>query len=271
MRFPQNLQRWKKWARNVACRLGILEVDGINQVYIISYPKSGRTWLRVLLGKALCDRFGLDKKWLLSTHILTRQAGILSTLFTHDSSDTGKSWTQLETDKSRYRNKKVVFLVRDPKDLIVSSYFHHTKRKNKFNGTISEFIRSDGYGIRKIIGFYKIWFENQTLPKDFLLLRYENLHEDAASCLRSLLAFIEAPPMPEKIVSDAVEFSSFENMRKMEMSSNFQRTSMKPGDPGDESSYKVRQGKIGGYVNYLSEEDIEFLDRIILETGHPFV
>ena len=270
MSLPQNLLDWKKWARNVARRLGILEAEGIKG-YIISSPKSGRTWLRVLLGKALCDRFGIDEKWLLSTDLLTQKAGIIPTRFTHDFSDTGKSWTQLETDKSPYRGQKVVFLVRNPKDLIVSSYFHHTNRKKKFNGTISEFIRSDRYGIKKIMAFYKIWFENQTLPSEFLLLRYENMHENAASCLRSLIDFIGVPDIPENVVANAVEFSSFENMKKMEMSNYFQMTMMKPADPANESSYKVRRGKVGGYVDYLSEEDVEFIDRIVSEMGHPFV
>ena len=31
-------------------------------VYILSYPKTGRTWLRALVGKALVDRYGLPPK-----------------------------------------------------------------------------------------------------------------------------------------------------------------------------------------------------------------
>ena len=150
------------------------------KVYIISYPKSGRTWLRLLLGKALCEHFNVDKKLLLETHSLTRSAKMPATLFTHDGAGFGdkNSWNELATDKSFYRNKKVVFLVRDPKDVIVSSYFHVTKRQGRFEGSLSEFIRSDIYGIKKIVTFYKIWLDNQTVSKDFLLLKYENIHKD---------------------------------------------------------------------------------------------
>ena len=89
------------------------------------------------------------------------------------------------------------------------------------------------------------------------MLRYENLHENAASCLRSLIDFIGVSDIPENLVASAVEFSSFfENMRKMEVSGNFRSRSMKPANLTDESSYKVRKGKIGGFVDYLSEEDI---------------
>jgi hypothetical protein len=36
------------------------------RVSIVSFPKSGRTWLRVLIGKALCEYAELDdqKIWL---------------------------------------------------------------------------------------------------------------------------------------------------------------------------------------------------------------
>ena len=40
-------------------------------VYVVSYPKSGRTWLRVMLGKAISDRYGLPQDQLL--HCLAAQ------------------------------------------------------------------------------------------------------------------------------------------------------------------------------------------------------
>jgi Sulfotransferase domain len=57
----------------------------------------------------------------------------------------------LETDKSRYRGTKVLYLIRDPRDVVVSCFFQATRRKKLFRGTLSEFIRSDNYGIRKIV------------------------------------------------------------------------------------------------------------------------
>ncbi|MEQ9550267.1 MAG: sulfotransferase domain-containing protein [Coleofasciculus sp. G3-WIS-01] len=242
------------------------------KVYIISYPKSGRTWLRILFGKALSEQFHLDETLLLETHPLTRSAKINPTLFTHDGAGFGdkNSWNELATDKSFYRNKKVVFLVRDPKDVIVSSYFHVTKRQRRFDGSISEFIRSDIYGIKKIVTFYKIWLDNQTVPKDFLLLKYENMHKDTSEVLRSLLSFTGVQNVPGNTIETAVNFSDFENMRKLESSQKFSKTSMQPGDTNDEESYKVRKGKVGSYLEYLSQDDMNFINQVIEEAGHPF-
>lgn len=121
----------KQKIRNIAEEFGInsiwgWQVDGI-KVYIISYPKSGRTWLRTLLGKALCDHYQIDKELLLQTHILSRRAKILPTLFSHDMKGS-ELWHELNPDKSKYRSKKIVFLARQPHDILVSFYFHTKNR-----------------------------------------------------------------------------------------------------------------------------------------------
>ena len=83
-------------------------------VFIISFPKSGRTWLRVLIGKALRETFGLSGEDMLDTHRMTSAAGILRSRFTHDRSSHGFNYlySNLPADKSRYRNKKVISLCR---------------------------------------------------------------------------------------------------------------------------------------------------------------
>jgi len=41
--------------------------------------------------------------------------------------------------------------------------------------------------------------------------------------------------------------------------------SLAPGDINDPESFKIRRGKIGGYIDYLSKEDIEFINAEIDE------
>jgi hypothetical protein len=45
---------------------------------------------------------------------------------------------------------------------------------------------------------------------------------------------------------------------------------MIPGDKKDQSSFKVRQGKVGGYVQELSEDDLDYINKVIEENGAPF-
>jgi hypothetical protein len=242
-------------------------------VYIISYPKSGRTWLRVLIGKAICLTYRLPDEMMLDTHKLTTTAGLLRTHFVHDYSEilSGLHYRRLPAHKGEYASKKVIFIVRDIKDTLVSSYFQATKRTYKFKGTISEFVRSETYGVKKIVAFYNVWYNNQTVPKDFLLLRYEDMHHNPAEALVKALRFMGLEPIEDRIVQEAVAFASFNNMKKMEAGGYFNDPKMRPGDAKDEESYKVRKGVVGGYTTYLSEEDIQYIDQAIEEMGCPFM
>jgi len=60
---------------------------------------------------------------------------------------------------------------------------------------------------------------------------------------------------------NALEFSRFGNMRKMETSLEYDQQLLQPGNVNDPESYKVRRGKIGGYVDYLDPSDVEYADQ----------
>jgi hypothetical protein len=57
------------------------------------------------------------------------------------------------------------------------------------------------------------------------------------------------------IFQAALDFSQFENMKKMEAAGAFDSKILRPGDVRDPESFKVRRGKVGGYREYLSVED----------------
>jgi hypothetical protein len=239
---------------------------------IVSFPKCGRTWLRVMIGKALCDRYGLDSSVMLDELKVTEAAGIIPTLYTHDGSSNmeGRHWKDLTQDKSSFQDKKVIFLLRDPRDVVVSCFFQATKRKGLYNGTISDFIRDDHYGIRKIVIFYNHWYEAREIPKDMLVLSYERMSEDPASSLRKALEFMGATEITDAIITNAVEFSRFDNMQKMEAEGQFESRKLRPADANDLESFKVRRGKVGGFVDYLSDADQQYCNNVIRELGCPF-
>jgi hypothetical protein len=257
------------WMSSTTGRLARREPEA--DVYVVSYPKCGRTWLRVLVGKTLCEQFGLDEDRIFKTLELTRAAKILPTKFVHDGTGgvAGIKWYEQERDKSRFKDKKVALLVRDPRDVVVSSYFQATKRMHAYAGSLREFVRDECFGIRTVVAMYGAWEENRNVPRDFLLLRYEDMHRDPAACLRSLLDFMELGHPDEAAIAAAVRYGAFENMRRLERSGSFERK-LSPGDPGDDESYKVRRGRVGGYTDYLSTDDIAYVERVVAEAGRPF-
>jgi hypothetical protein len=238
---------------------------------LVSFPKSGRTWLRAMLGRALCRRYGLPEALLLDTYGLTRAAGLAPAVFSHDGSShtEARHWRRLERDKSEYRAKRVLFLARDPRDVVVSGYFQATRRRDLFRGGMSDFVRDPRHGIRKVMVFYQLWSESRGVPRSFRAVSYEALHADPAKTLRGVLEFLGAEAMTSEIVSDAVEFSRFENLKRMEAEGRFASSRLSPGDPADAESFKVRKGRVGGHEAYLDPADLAYCNRVIEELACP--
>ena len=178
-----------------------------------------------------------------------------------------KAPEELQTFKGKFRDKKVIFLVRDPRDVIVSSYFEMNKRGNlfgdnpyenrkaAFEGSLVEFINRREGGFDTIIQYYNIWAQNRAVPEGFLLVRYEDLKHNPVRDLRRVVDFLGFTEVDDAVLSEAVEFASFDNMRKMESAGTFQSEVLNPADRSDQESYKTRKGKVGGYQDYLPREE----------------
>lgn len=261
--------------KHIAVTLGIKKS---NNVYVISYPKSGRTWLRVLVSKAMCEHYNLGTGLILDPKLLSRKANCFRTVFSHDVSGFGNrvSWKNLVPDRSHYATHRIILLTRQPEDVIVSSYFHLTQRQKMFAGSISELIRDERWGIYKILSFYNVWFANRNTPYKFLLISYEEMQRNTDKVLKSVLEFMGNKPIPDNIIKQAVEFSRFNNLKKMETENSallinyFSRRKTDRKDTKNPQSYKVREGKVNGYLKYLSSEDIEYIEQAKAELGSPF-
>lgn len=253
-------------------------------VYLISYPKCGRTWLRLMIGKAIVQHFNLPESeaalFLQDRTKLHPEVPRIAVI--HDDRPMLKSPGELERSKSRFKDKKVIFLVRDPRDVIVSSYFEMVKRSQlfgenpyeerqaTFDGSLREFIDRSHGGFDTILEFYNIWAENRRVPRGFLLVRYEDLKRDPCKELRRVLDFLDLTEISDQTICEAVEYASFENMRKLEEQGKFSAGMLKPADREDVNSYKTRKGKIGGYREYLSQNEIERLNEKMLASLSSF-
>ena len=240
--------------------------------YIISYPKTGRTWLRVMLGKAICLAYDQPDGLMLLTHRLTAAAGLRPTRFTHeDAILDGRAWQDLDPDKQRYAQSRVLLLTRDLKDTLVSNYFHATKRARNFTGTLAEFIRHDSWGAKKITTYYEYWYSARSVPQEMQLLRYEDMYRSPKAALEIALGLAGAPVLDSSVLDQAVEFGSFPNMKKLEANGYFADRRMKPRDPADEGSFKVRQGGSGKSAKMLTPDDISYIDGVVIGSGCPWV
>lgn len=216
---------------------------------LVSFPKSGRTWIRVMM-----NDLGVDMQYV------------------HDGTDHKqlRDISTINTSKSRYRKRKVVFLVRDPRDTVVSGFFQVQKRHKISVGSFSEFIRSDFHGIDKIIRFNLGWFSIMPKMASIRYIQYEDVHRDVVGSVSEILRFLDIPVISSKII-EVTENRTFEKMRASEAKGDLGARYgdvLQPGDNSDPESFKVRRGKIGGFREYLSSDDITYCDDLLLKSRY---
>lgn len=238
-------------------------------VYVVSFPKCGRTWLRTIVGMYLVARNGVDQARLTETYDLTRALTDFPTLaFTHDDVAAMRTrgrignlhYRKLATRKDLYADSKVALLVRDPRDTLVSYYYHCTRRRTLYSGPISSFIRDESFGAPKLARFLAIWHEKRDVPRDFIVMSYEQMHQDAVDQLTSFFEFCGHHP-DRSLLEAAVQSSAFDKMRTMEVDGDVQSSRLKVLGSQDEMALKTRKGVVGGYVEELAPEDIDYIDR----------
>ena len=267
-------ERWLR-GREQAKKLG--RADCV----VVSFGKSGRTWLRVMLSRFYQLRHGLAERHLLGfDNLHLRNRAIPRIFFTHDNYT--KDYTGHADSKADYYDKKVVLLVRHPADVAVSQYqqWRHRMRPNKktlnaypeHDETVSlaEFVIERPAGLRKVIDFMNGWArEMQHLP-ELLVIRYEDLRARPEQTFNQILAFIGTPGT-EAEIREAVEFASFENMQRLEQRGAFWLSGdrMLPRDRGNPQSFKVRRGKVGGYRDDFSAAQIAEIEARIRDHLSP--
>ncbi|MBW5480505.1 sulfotransferase domain-containing protein [Streptomyces bambusae] len=248
---------------------GLWQARESADVVVVSFPKSGRTWLRVMMAKAISTGWGLPMevcKDLQLTGFADIAPGIPRIAFWHDDRVARRSPEELSTDKSWYRGRKVVFITRDLRDTMVSQYFQRTRRPgHPYSGELGDFLTAEEGSLRTCVEFWNIWHARREVPDGFLLTSYERLTADTAGELARVMEFCGVPCPSPDTVREAVEFGGFGRMRAMEVSDSLDSEKLRPGSPDDVESYKTRRGIIGGYRDYLTPRQIVWAGEQITE------
>jgi len=235
-------------------------------VYVVSFPKSGRTWFRTILGTVLQLRFGTDAVDPSSIHHMWKlDRRVPRITFTHDMNAHLISSERVSWSGNLYSGKKTILLVRDPRDTIVSLYYEMTKRVHAYEGTIESFISQDSGGIASLVAFLNDWCRNRERLSRLHLICYEDIHASPLPTIAGALEFAGITGTPDAIIEQAIERCSLDAMRRMELSGAVPHVRLRPGDASDPESYKVRKGKVGGYAETLSAADCDFLDKYIYD------
>jgi len=265
--------RIDRWLRGKEEHRKLMLADGV----IVSFGKSGRTWLRVMLSRFYQVKYGIGERHLIGfDNLHKKNRAIPKLFFTHD--NYLKDYTGNRDSKADFYDKKVVLLIRNPLDVAVSQFFQWKYRMrpgkkalNRYpeHGTdieIYDFLIDPDAGLVKIIDYLNLWAREAGKIKDLLIVRYEDMRSNTGEVLEKIVTFLGTPGEQDQI-QEAVRFASVENMRNMETKRTFwlSGSRMVARDKSNPNSYKVRKAKVGGYRDYFDDKQIQTLNRLVAD------
>jgi hypothetical protein len=255
---------------------------------IIGHPKSGNTWLKAMISRLYQIRYDLPESKLINTDEFARKIPAIPRIAATNGcysyeSEVGNRLAAGASDNP-LRHKPVVFLARHPIDIAVSWYHQFTKRQSRakqelINHSIVhpidrrsvqfwDFVRHSDIGLPFLIDYQNTWARNiRELPAG-LMIRYEDLRAEPVATLSQVLAHV-GEDFSEDEIRAAVEWGSFENLRKLETSGTFKQGGMKLVNANDPSTYKVRRGKVGGYRDDFAPEQSAELEALVRDAIDP--
>ena len=247
---------------------------------VLSHAKSGRTWLRVMISRLFQLRYGLPSDELMEFgNYQDHNSAIPKVLFTHGNY-LGPLFEEHQ-DGAGVKRPKVVLLVRDPRDIAVSQYFHFVKRTKPYKRELEnmdregdlpifEFVVESPKGLPEIIGYLNRWVDRLDGRKDALIVSYEALRAEPQENLAQICRFLELD-FDDREIQEAVEFASFEKMQEAERTGFFDNSRLTPGDPDDPESFKVRRAVVGGFQDYFSADQLEQINALVHQKLTPRV
>lgn len=260
-----------------------------NVIWLASYPKSGNTWFRVFLTNLLSDsdipaniNDLADTSISSSRKIFDEYTGLSSSDLTFNEIDSLRPevyrMQSAESDELLFKKvhdkyyitekkeplfpteitKGVVYIIRNPLDVLVSFAYHSAKPVEKMIRTLnnSDFAfcsQNDKLQnqLRQIIGSWsdhvKSWIEQKNIPVQ--VIRYEDMIQNTFESFKNAVKFIELENSDSEILN-AIKKSDFLLLANQEKKEGFKEKMIK-------SKSFFRKGEIGDWRNYLDQKTIE--------------
>ncbi|MCV9999558.1 sulfotransferase domain-containing protein [Pararhizobium sp. YC-54] len=224
----------------------------------MSFPKSGRTWLRYILSFYFSAAFGKNDKTnlhnmfaLVPNFDLDPVRGIPAFI---SQGAAGKVPMVVVSHEARSQlppKLPIIVMVRDPRDVLVSGYFHATRHKGRFSGSLSDFIDDPDYGMPKMISYLNGWAAGLSGRRHHIV-SYENLSAAPVKEIEGVLHFLGCEIKP-RVLQAAVDAGQFERMQEMEVAEGIPAHEY---DRTDLQSMRMRKGLVGGFREYLNDDEI---------------
>ena len=217
-------------------------------LFVLSYPKSGNTWVRLIVGNIYFKNLNYNNV----------DQFLPETYFYKESTYINKS-KKLRIFKSHdyfdHRFKKVIYVVRDPREVLVSSYYFLIKI-----GVLPEFYSKRVFFKEFLNDRYNSnfgsWEENvgswyHAKKKNILFIRYEDLVLNAEKETSRILNFLGKKLSKSKI-RKIIKDTSFKVLKKHEKQKPLNWRSIKRKN---DNHLFFRSGKIDSWKKFLTQKE----------------
>jgi hypothetical protein len=183
-----------------------------HDAFVVSYPRSGSTWFRFMVFECLSgapSEFSLVHSGIpvIGRHFYAPR------LLPEGGRLIGSHETYCD------RDRKVLYLVRDPRSLVLSGYWLQ-RRQQIFDGDlddfVSEFVRGKASPFGSWAHHVRYWLGSiPARSGNLMIIKFEELRRDPHKVLAETFQFLEVP-MKADVIGRAVENNTVERMRAKE-------------------------------------------------------
>lgn len=241
-----------------------------DDIFLVGYFRSGSTWSRFLFGNFIHQEepvtFANIERLLPDIYSLPDRVlrNSLRVMKSHECFDP--------------RYPRVIYIVRDPRDVAVSFYFYNLKVRiipegYSLDEFVTRFIAANVVPYADRVGCWQdhvlSWVRLRQGKPGFTLVRYEDLLADPTKELTRLAPVLGIDPTPAR-VGRAVRLSSASHMQSLERKESKQWITTK--DSRQDIPF-VREAKSGGWQRTLSPASVRKIEdawgSTMQELGYP--
>lgn len=188
-----------------------------DDLYLVEFPKSGVTWLSFILANINLKKSKINKK--INFYNIND--------FVHDIHQTrdirleplpvpGFRIIKSHSEFNPYYYK-IVYLIRNPKSVVVS-YYHFLRKLKRFHSSLSEFVKNEKFGISAWQKHVESWLYKSRPAQRIMFVRYEDLIDKPVDVVKKLYSSFFGVNVENEIIKESLDLSSFERMKKLEVS-----------------------------------------------------
>jgi len=229
-----------------------------DDIFLVSYFRSGSTWSRFLFGNLIHESEPVT---------FTNMEKLAPLIYSHpDRVLRGLPRVMKSHECFDPRYQHVIYIVRDPRDVVVSFYFYNLKVRVIPDGYpmedfVSRFVAANVVGYADRVGCWQdhvlSWIRLREGKPGFRLVRYEDLLSNPARELTRLAPLLGIEPDPKRI-ERAIRLSSASHMRSLEKKQSQQWVATK--DTRQDIPF-VREAKSGGWRDKLSPTAVKTIEQ----------